>query len=534
MPRFRISQFMILTAIAAILLAIVTRPSQAVLLVLILIALAALAPFALTFLPNSLEYVLRNPPSGLDEHIAALERALISRSLLKIGPLSTARFKLMQLHKRRKSYETAIAHAREVLARYWNTHSFQSQIHLEIAECLDSLGRDDESKAEIRLAADCLDLPPADALGWLIQGRIFAAKDRHELAIDAYERALKLPSFERQKIRRESQFLLTVACLRVGRLREAIDWADSSMKHEESSSRVSSLSRLAALACSRLGRLSEQENYLRRAHELAVQANDKKEIADSLAMLAELERSQGNLTKAEAICLEAESLAPEMAREAFLIHSHVCRNQGRTEEAVEKLTQAGKVAVLQISSAERRVQAIFKLNIATYRVDLGQIEQASDDLRQAQLELERDPRLVAIGDAVNLRLIAIQGARADTVSRSEELLHRLDGRSLGIPGRSQCLVLIGRALMDVGEHTRAIQCFDGVVAETSHRINQPVGHYYRGECRRQLGDLPNALEDFTRATSFGVDSHHARLAEQRLRELRSPQALAAQHDDRDR
>ena len=515
---------MILTAIAAIVLAIVTRPSEAVLIVLILIAVAALAPFALTFLPNSLEYVLRNPPSALDEHIAALERALISRSLLKIGPLSTARFKLMQLHRRGKSFEAAIAHAREILARYWNTHSFQSQVHLEIAECLDSLGRDDESKAEIRLAADCLDLPPADALGWLIQGRIFAAKGRYELAIDAYERALKLPSFERQKIRRESQFLLTVACLRVGRLQEAINWAESSMKHEESSSRISSLSRLAALACSGIGRLSEQENHLRRAHELALQANDKKGITDSLAMMAELERSRGNLTKAEAICLEAESLAPEMAREAFHIHSNICRNQGRSEEAVEKLQQAGKVGVLQTSSAERRVQASFKMHIASYRVDLGQIDQAWDDLRQAKLELERDPRLVAICDAVNLRLIAIQGARADTVSRSDELLRRIDGLPLGISGRTQCLVLIGRALMDVGEHARALQCFDGVVAETSHRINQPVGFYYRGECMRQLGDLPNALEDFARATSLGIDSHHARLAEQRAAGIAIPRS----------
>jgi hypothetical protein len=58
-----------------------------------------------------------------------------------------------------------------------STHSFLSQIHLEIAGCLDCLGRDDESRAELRLAANCLDLPPVDALGWLVQGRLFAAKD---------------------------------------------------------------------------------------------------------------------------------------------------------------------------------------------------------------------------------------------------------------------------------------------------------------------------------------------------------------------
>jgi tetratricopeptide (TPR) repeat protein len=231
------------------------------------------------------------------------------------------------------------------------------------------------------------------------------------------------------------------------------------------------------------------------------------------------------------MCLEAESLAPEKAREAFHIHSNVCRSQGRSEEAVEKLIQAAQVGALQIGSAERRVQAIFKMQIASYRADLGQIEQAGDDLRRARLEFERDPRLTAICDAVNFRLLALEGARADTLSRSEALLHRLDELSLGIPSRSWCFILIGRALMDVGEHGRAIRCFEEVVAETSHRINQPVGYYFLGECRRHEGDLPNALEHFQRATSFGIDSHHARLAEQRLREMRSQQELTAQHND---
>ncbi len=88
--------------------------------------------------------------------------------------------------------------------------------------------------------------------------------------------------------------------------------------------------------------------------------------------------------------------------------------------------------------------------------------------------------------------------------------------------------LLGLALHDVGKYENAIACFERFLAETPHRINQPFGHYYLGECRRQLGDLPGALEDYGRATSFGIDSHHNRLAEQRLQELRPEQVQDSQ------
>src|SRR5271166_6567325 len=148
MPRFHIMQFMVFTAIAAIVLAIVSRPSQSEMLVMIVIAVAAIAPFVLSSLPNSLESVMRNPPTDVDEQIAALERALVSRAWIKFGPLQMARFKLMQLYKGRKSFDEAIAHGREMLARYQWTQSMLGQIHLEIAECLECIGRDQESRAE--------------------------------------------------------------------------------------------------------------------------------------------------------------------------------------------------------------------------------------------------------------------------------------------------------------------------------------------------------------------------------------------------
>jgi tetratricopeptide (TPR) repeat protein len=520
MPRFHIVQFMsiivIVAIIAAILVQLVGRPADAGALIAVLLGLMLISPLVFPLVPGSLEAVLRRPPADLDRHIAAIERALTYRSIFRFGPLSQARFKLMQLYKQRGRFEDAINQGKDLLARYRSRSSFESQIHLEIANCLDSLGRDGESKAEQRRAGERLDIPPRDALGWLVQGRLFAAKDRHDLAIDAYERALKSFSIEGQQIRPEARFLLVIACLHAGRFEDTIKWAELSSKEARTTSRVIMLARLAGTAASRLGRAGDAEEYFRRAYKLALEANDKKRTAVSLAALAELERTRGNLAEALSMCLEAESISPDGARDAFLVHAHICRNQGRADEAIERVTQAGRAGVLPSASAERRMLGIVKLQLAHYRGEAGQIEQAWDDVRQASAELKYDPRLSAACEVASIRLTAIQGERAETVGRAEAMLRALEGLPLGAPERSNHLATIGRSLLDVREYERAIDCFERVVAETSHRINQPIGYYYLGECKRQLGELAGALDDFKRATGFGIDSHHARLAERGL------------------
>ena len=153
---------------------------------------------------------------------------------------------------------------------------------------------------------DWLDIPPVDAVGWLVQGKLFAARDRHDLAIDAYKRRIEMPAAPAQINLTDVRVLITTACLKVGRFEDAIDWSELALKLESSRSRMLTLTRLAGAACSTLGRVSEQEDHYRRAYELALEAQNKKSMADSLACLAELERSRGNLAKVLSMCLEAE------------------------------------------------------------------------------------------------------------------------------------------------------------------------------------------------------------------------------------
>ena len=51
-----------------------------------------------------------------------------------------------------------------------------------------------------------------------------------------------------------------------------------------------------------------------------------------------------------------------------------------------------------------------------------------------------------------------------------------------------CLELIGRSMMVIGEVERAKCCWERFLATTHPPIAEPTGRYYLGECRWHLGD----------------------------------------------
>ena len=90
----------------------------------------------------------------------------------------------------------------------------------------------------------------------------------------------------------------------------------------------------------------------------------------------ELERLQGKLDKAEALCLEAESLASDLAREAYKIHGYVCRDQGRLVETLELTERASQVGVLQSFRDEPPCAGCFQADDICLPSGVGQIDQA--------------------------------------------------------------------------------------------------------------------------------------------------------------
>jgi hypothetical protein len=219
-PRFYIIQYVKLTAIAAVIFAVAASrsPENDGLFVGIFLFIA-LAPVYLPFLPKSPESALLHLPEHPDEQIAVLERVIARPVLFRSGPRRAVRIKLVQLYNERGRFQDAVALGREVLIQFRMSRSLESLIRLEMGIGLKQLGRDSEARAQTAIVSQRLADPPADALGWLVQGRFFDEGHCYDQAIAAYERILSMPFFERKPIQSEACRRLAISRARRGELR---------------------------------------------------------------------------------------------------------------------------------------------------------------------------------------------------------------------------------------------------------------------------------------------------------------------------
>jgi tetratricopeptide (TPR) repeat protein len=528
LPRLKIIHVMLITLVLAIVFyALTSRPTESILGVVSLVLLTLIAPILWSLRPNPLKAVLANLPEDPDEQIAALEQGLQAANPADVRTNTAARYRLIGLYKFRKRYEEAVNQGRTIVRMSGLADSFERAVRLELAVCLDSLGRSDEAEAERLAASDWLDDDPDSFLGWFARGKLLDNQHRYAEAAEAYERALGLNPPGNTASRNRLLIRLVLAWFRAGHPEETIEWADRATELGVSEGRLYPIHRLAGVACSTLGRVEESQHQFRRAYEIASRVGDLKKTSDCLANLGDLHRLRGALDRAEALCLEAESLCPGLARAAFVTHALVLHARGQLSEALARLKQASRVGVLASSSFEARMQAALWKVMAIYKAELGQHDAAWEDLALATAELGEDPKHALPCEAAWAWLLALRGDRETSLQRSEMLLSELDEEPLDPSSERDCLELVGRALIVLGEFERARRCWERFLASAHPPIAGPLGRYYLGECRRGLGDPAAALEEYRRATALGISTHPSRLAEERIRELSKATATLA-------
>jgi tetratricopeptide (TPR) repeat protein len=521
-PQFKIIEYMIFAAVAAVALAIFREEPEVPLTIWFFLGFAFF--HALITTTNPLRKVLARLPADVDQRIASLEDGLARSNPLDRSATLKARYLLLELYAARHRYEEAIGEGRRILKMRGVPLAIASDTHLRISNCLDSLGRGAESPAE-RLAAETyLEQQPWDVNGWFIRGKLLDNQRRYGEAVEAYVHALRWNPRANTQGRDNMLLKLILALFHAGRSEETLKWAEQAIEVGVSSPRLYDAHRMAGTAAASLGRLDEAERHHRRAHELAVQAADTKKVVDCLATLGDHHFRLGDLDKAEALCQEAESLRHEASRHALLNHAHILRSRGRFQEAVEKIEQASKVGVVSIASLERHSQATLRLWKANNETDLGWLDEASADLQEATAELDSHPQLGPICEGEWVRLLALRGDREESVRRAAALLRMLNSSTLRQSTKRTCLGLLGRGLLEAGEFELAQFCWERYLSGAWYPVMAPTGHYYLGECRWHLSDPDGALAEFRRARASGIDSHHARLAEQRLRTLSPDQA----------
>ena len=110
---------------------------------------------------------------------------------------------------------------KEIPIQFSMSQSLDSLIRLEMAIGLNRLGRDSDARVQTQVVRERLAVPPVDALGWLVKGRLFDEGRDHDQAIAAYERILRMPFFERKAIQSETSRRLAAVRVKAGRAQEA-------------------------------------------------------------------------------------------------------------------------------------------------------------------------------------------------------------------------------------------------------------------------------------------------------------------------
>ena len=145
---------------------------------------------------NPLKALLAQLPEDTDEKIAALENGLARCNPYDIRTNSLARYRLMELYKVRKRYQDAVDQGKSILATKGVNRELEDEVRVEIAVCLDFLGRADEAAMERMAVADDTNDRPDGFLGWRARGKALEKQHRYELAVEAYEMATRAGRFE--------------------------------------------------------------------------------------------------------------------------------------------------------------------------------------------------------------------------------------------------------------------------------------------------------------------------------------------------
>jgi tetratricopeptide (TPR) repeat protein len=261
-PQFKIIHYLYFTAIASLLFAVAFGPfPENVALGGTLLLLIVTSPIVLPLLPRSPESLLLCLPDDPEDRIAVLERVVARPLWLGRGAKRSVRIKLVQLYRERGRFTEAVNLGRSTLARFRMSAVLEHLVRLELALCLDRLGRDSEARAQLERVSSCLNAEPANALGWLVRGRFLDTREQYDDAIAAYEHILSFSLFDRKSVQNETRLRLAVACVNAGRPTEAIRWAEFALAHEPTSSGKFLLHRAAAMAYGMLGRPDGEERH---------------------------------------------------------------------------------------------------------------------------------------------------------------------------------------------------------------------------------------------------------------------------------
>ena len=364
--------------------------------------------------------------------------------------------------------------------------ALEADIRRRLADCLDGLDQTQEAEEERRLARECVDRAPGDALRHLTQGTLLERQNRHAEACAAFEQALSYTSESDRQARIECMSHLLIACFNAGRPAECLRWAEEVIALGAEGIHLRVAHRMAGVACGNLGRLPESEDHYRRAYDLAAALGDKGVMGEILANLASIQRKRGKLVEAHEACVQAAAVHPKAVRMAQAVRSQILREWGRYDEALELLSRHDEASKLVIPAHERRRSRLRASWIhRASRQNVGGQTTPGPTSRRPRPYWRATPSSVSSVTAPWRGSSRHAGSRTSR-DRSPVKWKRGSSNSSATRARvAESCTTWASPPSARGDHENGERYWSRYLELSPDPVHQPTALYFRGECRRQ-------------------------------------------------
>jgi tetratricopeptide (TPR) repeat protein len=352
------------------------------------------------------------------------------------------------------------------------------------------------------------------------QGKLLDREHRYAEAYKLHEQALALVPPKPKDLRLELMMHLVLSSFNAGRPADTLRWAEAVIETDPEWKLIDTARRMAAIACSNLGRLADAEKHVRVAVDLAKSPEKR---ADSMGLLAEYVMRRGNLIEAEKIAREAEALNPRKKGVPWAVIGEIKKEQGLLEEAIAAFEHMDSVGEGHIPAFNRRRSAAISKQLAPIYADLGRLDDALELIHEAEIELAKDPKLGVTLDAAAALVHAIRHEPEQASARMDLALEGLIPIPESLATHKTVLYLLGRAALEIDEPERAEDYLRAYLDLNPDPLYRPYAYYYLAECRRRLGDKAGGRAFDVQASSTHFGTCYERMARERMsRELLEP------------
>ncbi|MCW3059616.1 MAG: Tetratricopeptide repeat [Capsulimonas sp.] len=466
-----------------------------------------------TFLPHHAQRLAAK--GEIERGIALLER--LSRMTFWVrGSLSKlTRYRLAGLYAQAQRYREAVELYQSLLKERL-TPSLEGDIHLRLADCWEGLGLAADAQAERYQAHDRAQRAAADPASRRTEGMLLERENKYAEACAAYEQGLAATLPADKETRAIFLGHLCVASFNAGRMDQVIKWADEAAQSRCLGSCGPSIHGMAAVATSNMGDFEQAERHSQQRYEIAISKHNKDDAAEALAFLASIHKRQGKLAEAIETADRAIALSAKASRTANISKAECLETIGDFDGALRAFDACAAAPNVWVPALQQRNQAVVALGRARALLGAGRPEEADPYLRSAEREFACDAKLSLWCRSMRTWLDATTGNRAAAMQG----IDYLEAQIANFPhDRGTALSLassVARAVYLLGDYERSQRLWQNYLEMSPDPVEIPKGYYYLGESLFALGETDAARAAFLHSIEQNIDTHHARLARERL------------------